>query len=43
MNYVKTKTTSEPELKKKRFTDSKYKIDVESKINSSIVLTIFYK
>lgn len=43
MNYVKTKKKEEPELPTKIFKDDNYKIYVESKINSSIVLTIFNK
>ncbi|WP_199925766.1 copper amine oxidase N-terminal domain-containing protein [Paenibacillus bouchesdurhonensis] len=43
MKYVKTKTSREPELKTKIYTDETYKIYVGSNINSGISITVFYK
>lgn len=43
MKYVETKTSREPELKTKIYTDETYKIYVGSNINSGISITVFYK
>ena len=43
MNYVRTKTTEEPELEMKIFTDQTYEIFVGSSINSDISINVYYK
>ncbi|MUG44356.1 copper amine oxidase N-terminal domain-containing protein [Paenibacillus woosongensis] len=43
IKYVQTKTTIEPELKMKIFTDDTYEIFVGADINSDISITVFYK